>query len=193
MPKTFRNENTHTGRRFQCRLASRQCTATNASGQRCRRRVVEGLPTCWQHRRRDSGLRIAASPLGGRGVFATRRIPANRVVAIYDGEILTDAAINGRYGTDAENGHVPYGLKVVQINPAHRDKTVDSACFRSLAGMINSARTQRDMNVNYSARARFNGTIYVRSVRRIDPGDELLAFYGDEYWASAAHSRHSTR
>ena len=193
MPKTFYNTNTHTGRQFRCRLQCGRCTARTNSGQRRRRRVCEGTDTCFQHRKRDLGVRIAPSPGRGRGVFATRRLPRG-LVAVYSGELLTDAQVDARYGqgNNAERGHVPYGLKVTQRNPAHRGKTADAACSRSLASVINGSRTMRGANIRFSGNARRDGKINVYSTRAINPGEELLAYYGGDYWQYAQYNRHRT-
>jgi hypothetical protein len=192
---TFKHTNTHTNRRFQCRLQCGQCTAQTAQGARCRRRVCEGTDTCWTHRKRDLGLRVARSSIAGagRGVFATRRLPANTIIARYDGQKLTDAQLDARYGTDADNGHAPYGLQVTQQGQ-HVGKTVDAACMRSLGSLINGSRTRGTSNVRYSNRANADGSINIYTRKRaILPGTELLSWYGTGYWASSAHSRHTTK
>ena len=192
----FKHENTQTGRRFACDLECNRCTARTSGGTRCRRRVCVGTKVCFQHRKRDMGLRIAPSniPGAGKGLFATRRLPPNTHVVTYDGEKLTDAQLNQRYDTDNNGGHAPYGLKVTQPSAQHRGKTVDSACQRSLASIINGSRTRSLSNVRYSNSARADGSIKVFTRNRaIQPGAELLAWYGAGYWASAANSRHTTR
>ena len=125
---------------------------------------------------------------------ATRRLPPNTHIVTYDGEKLTDAQLDQRYGTDDNGGHAPYGLKVTQPSAQHRGKTVDSACQRSLASIINGSRTRSLSNVRYSNSARADGSIKVFTRNRaIQPGTELLAWYRQGYWASAAKSRHTTR
>ena len=158
--------------------------------------MCEGTTTCFQHRKRDLGVRVARSlvPGAGRGLFATRRLPANTHILTYDGEKISDGQLNTRYGSDDERGHAPYALKVTQPNPQYRGKSVDAACQRGLGSLINGSRTAAQSNVKYSNRARQDGSIKIYTkTRAIQPGQELFAWYGAGYWQSAAHSRHSTR
>ena len=44
-----------------------RCTATAKNGSRCRNRTCRG-DKCWQHLKRDSGLRVRPSQIQGAGM-----------------------------------------------------------------------------------------------------------------------------
>ena len=193
MPTTCRSRNTHTGQRFQCRLQCNQCTARTAAGVRCRRRVCIGTTTCFQHRRRDLGVRVAPSPGRGKGLFSTRRLPRDTNILRYDGELLTPAQVSARYGNNAQNGHAPYALSVTQRG-ANVGRVQDLGCRRGIGGLINGSATRGQANVTASANANRDGSINIRTLdRAIPPNTELLMWYGPLYNQSAQFNEHSTR
>ena len=61
-----------------------RCTATAKSGNRCRNRTCRGT-VCWQHLKRDSGLRVKQSQIAaaGMGLWTTRRFKPNEKIGKY--------------------------------------------------------------------------------------------------------------
>jgi hypothetical protein len=129
-------------------------------------------------------------PGAGRGLFGTRVIEAGKHITYYTGEIhAKNTKVQGRY--------------VMQVSPNH---IVDAARTDS-----SPARFINDPGVNNTEDPRINCRIMIRTgaqcqavsvyrkyvahenklkhaaviaMRRIEPGEELYASYGWEYWAS---------
>ena len=152
----------------QSRRACGQCTATTAKGNRCRKRTCRsGL--CWQHLKRDSGLRIRPSgvPGAGLGLFAAAEFKRGDVIAPYEGEKLTRRRVDERYGDETAQ-------YVLCRDAAH---CVDaSASNASAARFANDARGSDKRN-----NARYRG-FNIAATRTVRPGDEILVPYGREYW-----------
>ena len=152
----------------QSRRACGQCTATTAKGNRCRKRTCRsGL--CWQHLKRDSGLRIRPSgvPGAGLGLFAAAGFKRGDVIAPYEGEKLTRRRVDERYGD--ERG------EYVLCRDSKR--CIDSAATNSSAARF--ANDSRGTDFRNNARFR---ALRVEATRRIRPGDEIFVAYGKDYW-----------
>ena len=174
MPMAFRSP------LFACALRCGRCTAKTTGGLRCRNRVCLGAPVCWQHTRRDKGLRLAKStiPGAGRGVFALgRSFRAGEIVCTYEGERMSKAQVDRRYPGDVT---APYTL----CSPGGR--CMDGACRRGVGSMLNGVM-DGSHNVVFDWH---KGRPVVRATRAIRDGDELLADYGPDY---RFDMRHSTR
>lgn len=105
-------------------------------------------------------LRVGKSS-AGQGLFAEQEIPHHRFIVEYFGDIINDdeaQKIGGRYLFDLENG-----------------KTINGASRHNIARYINH-------RCRPNAEARQVGNrIYLFSVRKINPGDEISYHYGKEY------------
>jgi hypothetical protein len=132
------------------------------------------------------GLKVAPSPLGGDGVFATRDLPINTIIP-YGGEALTDAQIDVWYGPGDLN-LAPYAIKNRYTN-----RNVDSACERWIGSKINDASSEKTRRTALwrQNRGLYNalfethqGIIRVRTTKNILSGDELFVDYGRHYWQS---------
>ena len=152
-----------------------QCTATTASGQRCRKRTCRG-PVCWMHAKSQHGLRVKPSqvPTAGLGLYATRRLAKNARIAPYAGEKRTRAQVSERYGSDT-------GQYVLCRS--------DKECFdarktnASLARFANDARgTEHTNNAKFTPGVP-SGTPLLRATRPIPAGREIFTSYGREYWS----------
>lgn len=168
---------------FGCDLSSERCAYVNPyTGRQCSRNVVIGLPECWQHRRKNLHVIVKDSniPGAGKGLFAYNpalagtRTPVfkrNQKIVGYQGELLSNAEVDNRYG----NATGPYALSI------SADNVVDAACRRSLGSLVNTATGSRFANnarlgTNYGNRI---GT--VKAIRPIYHGEEILASYGNRY------------
>ena len=81
-----------------------RCTGTTKSGARCRKRTCRGT-LCWQHLKKQEGLRVKKStiPGAGLGLFAAKPFAKGKQVAPYVGEKMTKAQVDKRYkGKTAE-------------------------------------------------------------------------------------------
>ena len=75
-----------------------RCEATTKSGNRCKNRTCRGK-LCWQHLKKQEGLRVKPSGIqgAGMGLFTTKPFKKNEKIANYTGEQMSRAQINQRY------------------------------------------------------------------------------------------------
>ena len=160
----------HTSTHFCCELRAAQCAW--AAG--CRRRVTIGLPHCWQHSKLVYGVKTAPStiPGGGKGLFATRDFAKGERICPYGGALLTAREIDDRYPGDTL---APYAVKV--FHDAYRD----AACDRGIGSMANGMRWKRDCNAELFATK--GKVLWLRAIRAIRTGDEILNHYQSDYFA----------
>ena len=162
MPYTFSSP-THT-----CVLETHQC-AWHAG---CRRQVTIGLDLCWQHCRKQYGVKVAPSSLGGRGLFAVRDVARGASICPYGGRLLTTQEAEQLYPGDTL---APYMEQI--SSRAYRD----AACVRGVGAMANGTRRKADSNAETYVR---EGRMpWLRAHKRIRAGDEILNHYGPEYFA----------
>ena len=166
---------------FTCNLKCMRCTGLTRAQRRCAKRTCKYLPYCSTHLNSLLGLRVGATAHGD-GVFATRDLPAGRLIP-YGGETLTDAALNARYGPD-DLDLAPYSIGTDD------NTNVDSSCARFIASKINDASAQRSRNAAYNAtRRRYNSIIetvdhntHIRLTRPVRANQQIFVDYGRPYW-----------
>ena len=132
--------------KFDCLLAQKKCKADD-----CYMWVDIGLPYCDEHLKQILHVEIKEStiPNAGLGVFAyqpdvTKRnkpvfSPKKFSNLIYEGDVLTEAQLNDRYGA----GETFSGPYILQSNK----KFVDSSCNRGVVSMINHTLTPAEKNI----------------------------------------------
>lgn len=196
--------------KFSCHLECKECRQPTKTGAPCRRRVCIGLPYCWFHLAQAWKVKVGKSKVrnAGRGLFAHEVgknrgdlvFPEGTRIMPYDGESLSRAQKNLRYGPDSNTA--PYGMAFDNV------KFVDSACRRHVGALANTwfpgsswassretqpKRLNADFVSNTSRRPRGGGrrvkVIYMYAIRDIHQGEEILADYGAEY----GESKHATR
>jgi hypothetical protein len=59
--------------------------------------------------------------------------------------------------------------------------------------IANSGRQRKGNNAKFSQQMKPNGTINVRATKTIKAGDEILIWYGKDYWKTAKWSKHKTK
>lgn len=109
---------------------------------------------------------VRNSPIHGRGVFATRKIPADTLLIEYEGERISDKQATKRHGTDPEN---PYHTFFFSLE---NGKMIDGGVDGSDARWINHA-----CEPNCEAREE-KKRVYIYSLRDIKRGEELNYDYG---------------
>lgn len=109
---------------------------------------------------------VRNSPIHGRGVFATRKIPADTFLLEYEGERISDKEAAKRHGNDPEN---PYHTFFFSLE---NGKMIDGGVDGSDARWINHA-----CEPNCEAREEKN-RVYIYSLRDIKRGEELNYDYG---------------
>lgn len=152
----------------------------------CCRTATNIAPYCWRHALKLAKIKVRDStiPGAGKGLFAqsTWRSPAHGprtlvfkkkdVIAEYLGEVIDEAELGRRYGTE----RAPYTIWVC-------DGTyVDAARLRSYAAMANDARGHGRCNARFTHGSATRPP-EIRATRDIYNGDEILVSYGDAYWS----------
>jgi hypothetical protein len=124
------------------------------------------------------------------GMFALKSFEKDELVVPYIGEYVSDDELDKRYGDD----NAPYAINV------GGGQTLDSACTRGLGSYANDYRTdpkhprknKAAMNAELSdERSTEFGGVWVKAIKKIAPGQEVLVDYGKEYW-SGKHPPHQT-
>lgn len=170
---------------FQCHLFCAQCDFILSNGDRCKRRVCLGSPTCWQHNIKRYGVKTKQSTIvnAGKGLFATEMIRKGDWICPYKGEIISDDCLISRYDSLDLDGErtAPYTV-------ADGDRLiVDAACKRGIGAFANTNvnRSGKSKSVNqHNARLDFNeeeGEIWLYAIKTIKRNDEIFLFYGDDY------------
>ena len=126
----------------------------------------------------------------GMGMFALKSFDKGELVVPYIGENISDDELDRRYGDDV----APYAIKL------ENGRTLDAACARGLGSYANDYRTdpkdhrknKAAMNVELSdERSTELGGVWIKAIKKIAPGQEMLVDYGKEYW-SGEHPPHQT-
>lgn len=110
-------------------------------------------------------FRIGPSPIHGRGVFATRRIPAGVRLVEYAGERLTPAEADARHPDDEAGSHHTF---LFAIDDAI---VIDAAVGGNAARWINhSCEPNCDAVID-------DGRIWIETIRDVASGEELAYDY----------------
>jgi len=127
--------------------------------------------------RRREPFATRRSPIHGLGVFATRRIRAGRRLIVYEGEELTEAAVDARYGGEAAND--PHTL----LFHVGGDRYIDASVGGNDARFINHSCGPNCESVI------LDGRVVIRAIRNIQPGTELTYDYALEIERGASRAR----
>lgn len=125
---------------FSCKLDCVQCAAKTLRGLDCQRTVCIGTPYCYMHLKTNMRLTIADSkiPNAGKGLFAydpknpdgnEEVFKRGQVIVQYDGEMITNAELDSRYGDYT----APYGIQE-KYGVLY---TEDGACRRGAGTLAN--------------------------------------------------------
>jgi len=155
-----------------------RCTAETREKRRCTRRTCIYGPFCWQHTNKFEKLKVASSVFGGRGLFCfgpPREVVFRKsdIIAEYTGDVLTPQELERIYPGDT----------LAEYTVQTPNRIVDAK--RTNAGVARYAndcrgRIKRGMcNAEFVEKRR---RIYLRALRNISSGDEILVSYGEEYW-----------
>ena len=166
---------------FQCPLKHYRCSHINAkTGIQCGRKQYIGFDLCFQHLVTDCNLKIKKSNMEGAGkglfayngtknndiIFKGNQSKGDRIIA-YNADVITHLEANRRYG----NHTAPYGVYV------NKDYIEDAACMRSAGSLANHISHSKANAKLYS----HQGRVYLRAIKNIRNGDEILTDYGKEY------------
>jgi hypothetical protein len=170
---------------FKGNLATEQCQGRNKNGQRCRRKCAIGFEYCFQHLRSQEHLNVKTSniPNAGKGLFAyDKSAPDNAiifrpkdVIADYNGEQISRAVLDERYGDHDENT-APYAIF---FKRSPQETYVDAALKRSVAALANSKPDNGQSNAqfkpNYTIRPQ---RVQMRATKPIRNYQEIYPAYG---------------
>lgn len=170
---------------FQCTLQCGQCDYVKADGLRCKNRVCIGYPTCWVHNKKSYNVQVRVSPGRGRGLFATSNIPKDSWICPYNGEVISRKCLEARYPGDHT---APYAITI------RKDVVLDAACERGVGSMANglfreNGKVRAVAAHNAIFRNRQDG-IWLKSTKNIKNGEEIFAWYSENY---NVHEKHATR
>jgi SET domain-containing protein len=111
------------------------------------------------------GLRVAPSPIDGRGCFATKLFPKGKKIAEYTGELITDAEASRR----------ARGRRFLRICAINSRWSIDGAIGGNGTNYINhSCEPNCYMRISY-------GHILFLALRDIHPGEEITLDYVRTY------------
>ena len=152
-----------------------QCTATAKSGNRCRNRTCRGT-LCWQHLKRDSGLRIMRSQVAaaGMGLWTTRRFKPNEKIGKYTGERLTHQQMLERYPNNKRGEYV--------LCP-NNGYCIDGA--KTNSSSIRFANDARQTPHKNNAVFKQGSDVLRAGPQGIPANREVFVSYGSDYWNAA--------
>jgi SET domain-containing protein len=107
----------------------------------------------------------------GEGLFALKDFKRKDLIAKYEGEVLTKAQTNTRYG-NTQQDLAPYGIQ------ASKNKIIDASCKRGVASYANSKPNHQ--NATFSV---YQGhEVRLIASKNIKKGDEVFVSYGRDYF-----------
>jgi SET domain-containing protein len=112
----------------------------------------------------------------GRGLFANRSFREGELICYLKGKLLSNSYVRRKknWGTR--------GLYLVDLG----EKTLDTWESNSLGKFANDAEGLTKMkgvfNNSEFVRCSNNEMVYIRALRPIKAGEEILVGYGEEYW-----------
>ena len=110
-------------------------------------------------------------PNSGSGVFATCDIPANTVIGEYLGKVYTGKEIE-------KNEHSEYVWEVLKNGKVSKIIDGQFKKYSSWSRYINTCQSKSGCNADYY---QYNQRIFVRTRKLIPAGQEIFAYYGDNY------------
>jgi len=156
---------------------TQRCSANNNKGGQCGQRTAVAH-LCWNHLRRDLGLRVQPSSVAGagRGLFAARDLPADhRVPYTGDRIALRGDDKGGTYVLETRRGE--------GIDAARRNSGL-GRWVNDPRGAIDEQGRPRVANCEFAMHTPRGGqrVAAVRTLRSVQRGEELLVRYGNDYW-----------
>lgn len=162
---------------WDIQLASLPCQGHTKQGLQCKRKVVIGLPFCFQHTQSILHLKVKTStiPNAGLGLFAYDNTKGvndvvflrNTDICPYYGNIIDKVELDRRYG----NYTAPYAIEI------SKNRIEDGAAKRGIGSLINHKPTAQT-NCRFINNRRF---ITISSTKNIKNGQELFINYGRAY------------
>lgn len=132
-------------------------------------------------------LKKSLIPGAGKGLFTKTQFTRGDIVCEYEGEIVTWAECERR----ADEGHEGYVFFITKhrcidayFTPEAMARYAnDAKGIGRVEGLKNNA--QYEIKVRQGVKRGF-----IVATRTINPGDEILVDYGDDYWANLNKTKH---
>lgn len=207
------------GSSAQCTYQIR--SSRGGASRRCKLKTGLVLGLCHHHLRMKHNLRVKTSSFAnaGRGLFAQGNrawrkkqqkyiksgkrgeVPVFRrgqSIVSYAGELLTLDQLSDRYNFQDDQGQrrTPTPAYGVQVS----DWTVlDAACQRSAGAYANSIlparmRKPQDPKNTNAIIFIYGGKVSLRASKNIRNGEEIIVYYGNEYWKDVSSDvQHTTK
>ena len=158
---------------FRCKLEARQCQAQTKKGEQCKRRTRQQLPYCYEHTRLIFKVDVRPSTIAdaGLGLFALQDFKKGDKIVPYEGEIITEAEFQRRYGEHPSQ----YALQL------KKHTYVDGTCVRGVGSLINTGVRKKDNNAKFSIATRGGLSASVKATKAIREGHEIFVDYGDNF------------
>lgn len=126
-------------------------------------------------------IKKSTLPRAGKGLFTRSFIPDGTLIVEYKGRVTTWAAVKEK---EADNGYIMYVSRNHVINALPYRKALaryanDAKGFGKIKGVRNNA-------VYAVAKKR----VYIKAIRNIRPGEEILVDYGRAYWQTIRENKH---
>ncbi len=129
----------------------------------------------------EKNLQIKKSklPNAGNGLFTKVTIPADTKIVEYKGKITTWKEVEHNEG---KNGYIYYVKRNYVIDAVNRKS--------ALARYANDAKgIARVKGINNNAEYLEEGVrVFIKSMKEIPAGSEILVEYGKEYWDAIRHN-----
>lgn len=111
-------------------------------------------------------------PKAGKGLFSKTFIPKGSKIVEYKGKVTTWKDADHNEGNN---------LYIFYVNKNH---VINAEKYKGLARYANDARglTRIKGVKNNSEYYTENKKVFIRAIRDIEPGSEILVAYGAEYW-----------
>ena len=178
MPKKF-TFNVDDEPQFEGQLLTSRCSAITKSGTRCKRYCIIGYEMCHSHLGSEKFLKIKDStiPQAEKGLFAFDRkkgpnetiFKKDQVITQYNGETITQAEKQNRYG----NKTAPYAVQVGR-------RIIDSALQRGVGSLANTRPAHN--NATFSVSTRNNiPSAKLKATKPIKNNQEIFLSYGPAY------------
>ena len=162
--------------------------------EKCNRNT-RTYPYCWQHAELILKVKICKSKWleNNLGLFAFSRnveefprdpemekpiFKKNQKIVRYEGEKLTKTELSERYDKTVD-GEVTEGLGEYVLEYEH-NKFIDASRIRCYTAYINDPNGL--VKIPEKANVKFSRKCWIKALRDIYNGEELLISYGNNYW-----------
>ena len=123
--------------------------------------------------KKDLIVKESSIPNSGKGLFTKVFIPKDTYIVEYTGKVTTWKDADHE---DGNNGYIYYLNRNHVINASKHKAALaryanDARGLSKVKGILNNAVYEEE-----------NKKVYIKAVKDIEPGQEILVSYGKDYW-----------